>query len=91
MSDSKTNPKPCKVISCGPVQAAIWADHRITDSTVVELHSIKISKCYKKDDQWQHTTNFTTEDLPKVSVVAMEAYRFLRVKSFDHESFGKED
>ena len=90
MSHNHKKQKPRKVISCGPVQAAVWTDNRVTDGTVVEMHSIKITKSYKKDNQWQHTTNFTTDDLPKVSVVAMEAYRLLRVKSRDTESFEKE-
>ncbi len=73
--------KPVKVLRCGPVKAAIWTNQRVIDDAVVEVHSIKIDKSYKEGGQWKKTTTFTAEDLPKVSVVVMEAYRFLRLRS----------
>jgi hypothetical protein len=73
--------RPVKVFRCGTVRAAIWANRRVMDNAVVEVHSVKISKSYKEDEQWRETTTFAAEDLPKVALVATEAYRFLRLRS----------
>jgi hypothetical protein len=51
------------------------------DNAVVEVHSIKIDKSYKDGDEWKRTTALAAEDLPKVALVATEAYRFLRLRS----------
>lgn len=74
---------PIKVFRCGHVKAAIWSNSRIIDDTLTEVHSIKIDRSYKdKDsDEWKNTNTFNTEDLPKVTVVAMEAYKFIRLKT----------
>ena len=74
---------PIKVFRCGHVKAAIWSNSRIIDDTLTEVHSIKIDRSYKdKDsDEWKNTNTFNTEDLPKVTLVAMEAYKFIRLKT----------
>jgi len=83
MHDEATN-KPVKVFRCGAVQAAIWTNQRVIDNAVVEVHSVRIDKSYKEGQQWKRTTIFAAEDLPKVFIVAMEVYRYLRVRSFDN-------
>ena len=79
MEDTESN-KPEKICKCGPVQAAVWSDSRIIDDTLVEVHSIKISKSYKDGEQWKYTNTFNIEDLPKISIAAMEIYRFFRIQ-----------
>lgn len=80
MQDESKN-KPMKIFRCGAVAAAIWVDHRVIDDAVVKVHSIRITKNYRQDNEWKSTTTFATEDLPKVDLVAKEAYRFLRLRS----------
>lgn len=80
MQDEMRN-KPDKAFRCGAVQAAIWANRRVVDNTIVEVYSIKIDKAYKAGDEWKRTTSFAPEDLPKVSVVAMACYEHLRLRS----------
>lgn len=80
MQDESKN-TPTKVFRCGAVQAAIWTDHRVINDAVAKVHSIRITKSYRQDDEWKSTTTFTTEDLPKVAMVATEAYRFLRLRT----------
>ena len=80
MQDESKN-TPTKVFRCGAVQAAIWTDHRVIHDAVVKIHSIRITKNYRQGDEWKSTTTFTTEDLPKVAVVATEAYKFLQLRS----------
>jgi hypothetical protein len=86
MQDEVRN-KPIKVFACGAIKAAIWADSRVIDNEVVEVYSIKFDRSYKDkgDGQWKHTETFNAEDLPKVAMVAMEAYRFLRLRSHGDE------
>jgi len=90
MQDEMQN-KPSKVFRCGPVQAAIWINQRVMDDAVVEVHSIKIDKSYKDGDDWKRTSSLTAEDLPKVSIVAMAAYRHLRLRSPDYGSRDSEN
>jgi hypothetical protein len=76
------NNKPIKVFSCGGIKAAIWLGSKVVNNEMVEAHYIKIDKSYKdKDDnEWKYTNTFNVEDLPKVSIVAMEAYKFVRLR-----------
>jgi hypothetical protein len=86
--ENQINKKPVKVFSCGAVKAAIWADSRVVNNTVVEVHSIKIDRAYKDKDnnEWRHSNTFFGDDLLKVSLVAQEAYKYIRLRSFEPES-----
>jgi hypothetical protein len=81
--ENTINKNPIKVFTCGAVKAAIWADSRVVNNTVVELHSARIDRAYKDKDsnEWKHTNTFNAEDLPKVAIVAQEAYKFIRLRS----------
>jgi hypothetical protein len=81
--ENQIKKNPVKVFTCGAVKAAIWADSRVVNNTVVEVHSVRIDRSYKDKDsnEWKHTNTFNTEDLPKVSIVAQEAYKFIRLRS----------
>jgi hypothetical protein len=46
---------------------------------------VTINKAYKEEDEWKHTNSFNIEDLPKVALVANEAYKFIRLKSTDSD------
>jgi hypothetical protein len=81
MPENDVKTRPLRVIRCGAVAAAIWVDHRVINDAVVKVHSIRITKNYRQGDEWKRTTTFATEDLPKMAVVAMEAYKFLRLRS----------
>ncbi len=72
--------KPEKTFRCGPISASVWAEAKTVDSgEMVKFYSIKIDKAYKQDDQWKHTNSFAAEDLPKVALVANEAYKHIRL------------
>ena len=73
--------RPIKVFHCGAVKAAIGVDDRRVDNTVVQIHSIQITKSYKDGDDWRHTSTLAVDDLPKAVTVLTEAYRFIRVWS----------
>jgi len=82
MEDTAKKP-PIKVFRCGPVKAAIWLNNVERDGEVVAIHSIRVDKIYKdkNDNEWKHTNSFGAEDLPKVTIVANEAYKFIRLRT----------
>jgi hypothetical protein len=52
----------------------------------VKLYSVTIKMAYKDGNDWRHTNSLNIEDLPKVGLVANEAYKYLGLKSADsHE------
>ena len=73
--------KPEKCLRCGPISASIWAQGKTVNGEMVKFYSVKIDKAYKQDDEWKHTTSFSAEDLPKVALVANEAYKYIRLTS----------
>ena len=77
--------KPEKRFKCGPIAASIWSQGRTVDSQMVKFYSINIDKSYKDGDEWKHTNSFATEDLPKVALLATEAYKYLRLNSTDQD------
>lgn len=78
--------KPEKKFKCGSVSISIWAEGRTVEDRMVKFYSMSIDKAYKDGDEWKHTNSFAAEDLPKVALVANEAYRYLRLRSTDEES-----
>ena len=77
--------KPIRTFRCGSITAAIWSDSKAINHEIVEMHSIRIDKAYKDGDEWKNTHTFAAEDLPKVALVADEAYRYLRLRSSVNE------
>ena len=77
--------KPYKKFSCGPISASIWANNRTVNGETVKFYSITINKAYKEDEDWKHTNSFDIEDLPKVALVANEAYKYVRLRENDSQ------
>ena len=76
-------PKPEKKFNCGSISASIWANTKAVNGEAVKFYSVTINKAYKEEDEWKYTDSFNIEDLPKVALVANEAYKYIRLKSFD--------
>ena len=77
--------KPEKKFSCGSISANIWANSKKVNGEIVKFYSITINKAYKEEKEWKHTNSFNIEDLPKVTLVANEAYKYIRLKSTDSD------
>ena len=75
--------RPEKTFRCGPITASIWAQTKTVNEDLVKFHSISIDKAYMNGDEWKHTNSFAAEDLPKVALVANEAYRYIRLTESD--------
>jgi len=73
--------RPEKTFRCGPIAASIWQDSNVHNKQVVTFYSISIDKAYKDGEEWKHTNSFSAEDLPKIALVANEAYKHLRLTS----------
>lgn len=73
--------KPEKKFSCGPISASIWSKTKTVEGEKLKFNSITINKAYKDGEDWKHTNSFNIEDLPKVALVANEAYKYIRLKS----------
>ena len=73
--------KPEKRFHCGPISASIWANTKTVNGETVKFYSVTINKAYKEDEDWKHTNSFSIEDLPKVALIANEAYKYIRLKS----------
>ena len=72
--------KPEKKYTCGPVSASVWSGTKVVNGKTVEFHSVTIDKAYKVGEDWKHTNSYDPEDLPKVALVANEAYKYLRIR-----------
>ncbi len=77
--------KPEKKFSCGSISASIWANTKVVNSEKVKLYSVTINKAYKEGEEWKHTNSFNIEDLPKVALVATEAYKYVRLRENDSQ------
>ncbi len=77
--------KPEKKFNCGSISASIWANTKVVNGETVKLYSVTINKAYKEGEDWKYTGSFNIEDLPKVALVANEAYKYIRLKSTDSD------
>ena len=75
--------KPEKKFSCGPVSASIWAKTIAVEGGTAKFYSVTITKAYKEGEDWKYTNSFDIEDMPKVTLVATEAYKYIRLISTD--------
>ncbi len=73
--------KPEKKFSCGSISASIWANTKVVNGEKVKFYSVTINKAYKEGEDWKYTNSFNIEDLPKVALVANEAYKYIRLYS----------
>jgi len=71
--------KPEKKFSCGSISASIWANTKVVTGEIVKFYSVTINKAYKEGEEWKYTNSFNIEDLPKVALVATEAYKYIRL------------
>ena len=71
-----TNPE--KVFKQGCCQAALFLNEIEKDGKKLQIGKVKVQKVYPdKDCQWQNSVSFGVNDLPKLTLVVMEAYDYL--------------
>jgi hypothetical protein len=70
--------KPEKKFRCGAVEAAVFVNKIDKDGQILRLKKVSIQKRYKDaDGNWNSTNSYDANDLPKLKLVADEAYRYL--------------
>jgi len=77
--------KPEKKFSCGSISASIWANTKVVAGEKIKIYSVTINKAYKEGEDWKYTNSFNIEDLPKVALVATEAYKYVRLRENDSQ------
>ena len=77
--------KPERKFSCGAITASLWAHTKVVNSETITFHSVAINKAYKDAEDWKYTNSFNIEDLPKVALVATEAYKYIRLREYDSQ------
>ena len=77
--------KPEKKFSCGSISASIWTNTKVVTGETVKFYSVTITTVYKEGEDWKYTNSFNIEDLPKVTLVANEAYKYVRLRENDSQ------
>jgi len=62
------------------LEASVWAHSNERDGEIVMQYSTKITRSRKKGNTWEDTHYFYTNDLPKILIVAQEAYKYIELK-----------
>ena len=73
--------KPERKVNCGWISASIWSNTKVVTSETVTLYSVTINQAYKEGEEWKYTNSFNIEDIPKVALVATEAYKYIRLNT----------
>ena len=74
--------KPEKKFKCGAVEAAVFVNEINKNGNKLKLKKVSIQKRYKNaDDEWKSTNSYDANDLPKLKLVADEAYRYLSLSN----------
>lgn len=71
-----------KKYNAGGISATIWKNStKSEDGKPQSYNTISIDRKYKdKEGNWKSTTSMRITDLPKVQLVASEAFKFLSLK-----------
>jgi len=80
MTQKELNTKnmPEQTFKAGAISATIWANVKHINNTDVTIRTVVIERSYKdKDGNWQKTTQFGINDLPRLTLVSQKAFEYL--------------
>lgn len=84
--------QPLETFRAGQIKATVWKNTRKnTDGEKFDVLSATVVKSYKDGDEWKDTTSFNANDLPKLALVAQEAYAFIVMHKENTESDGDDE
>ena len=91
--ENECKKQPQKIFGCGSVQAAIWFFQKEKDGEIVEVPSVKINRSYKDKEtgEWVNTPFLRMDDLLNAALVATEAYKDLRMRTFEPKNSQNDD
>ena len=75
-------PGPEKKIRAGALSATIWRNEGKKEGQVSTYYTVSIERSFKdKAGEWKHTASLRQDDLPKVTLLLQEAYRWLLLEA----------
>lgn len=82
----ETVAQPEKKFRAGGITATVWKNEGKKDGKDYSFQSVGIERSYKdKDGEWQKTSTYRQNDLPKVVLVANLAYEFISLSEDKEE------
>lgn len=77
MKEIKTEPtKPYAHLRAGSVSVTIWSNIKEYNGKQFQAYSFQFQRSYKDDKgQWKNTDSFQLNDLPKINILTMEAFK----------------
>jgi len=80
--------QPIKEYKAGSVKAAVWKEEREESGRTVVRHSVRISKSYRdrQTGDWKETEYYFANDLPRLALVAQQAFEFVALKESEDDS-----
>ncbi|MBI4141903.1 hypothetical protein HY484_03190, partial [Candidatus Woesearchaeota archaeon] len=84
------NTRPEKKFRAGALSISIWKNTTQKDGKAVEYHSVSLGRSYKKNGAWQNSTaSLRVHDLPKLSLMIDEAYKYLIMNNVSEQTGGE--
>jgi hypothetical protein len=75
-------PGPEKKLRAGALSATIWRNEGTKDGQPSPYFTVSIERSFKdKAGAWKHTPTLRQDDLPKVTLLLQEAYRWLLLEA----------
>ena len=83
----KEKAQPEKKFRAGGVVATIWKNkQKNKEGKEFEVYSINVDRTFKDGDEFKQTSSMKVNDLPKLALVANEAYAYLNLKDSTPDS-----
>jgi len=85
--------KPAKKFQAGGVTGALWKNKTTLKSgTEIETLSVSIDRRYKDNNgDWQSSSSFRLNDVPKLMLVLSKAYDYMASKAEDNNGVVEEE
>lgn len=82
MADTEnTQAQPEKKFRAGGVVATVWKNtQKNKEGKEFDVHSINVDRTYKDGDEFKQTSSMKVNDLPKLALVADQAFKYLTMK-----------
>jgi len=79
--------KPTKEFRAGTIKAAVWKEQREEAGRATVRYSVKIEKRYfdEASKEWRNTDYFFANDLPRLRLVAEQAFEFIVLRAGDED------
>lgn len=77
-----TRKRPDLEVRAGTISVAVWNEPPARDGRAGPTYTLRVEKRYRdeKSGQWRSTSFFRLDELPKLVLAAMEAYRLLTLR-----------